>query len=321
MRARPVIGWGVFFLLVAIIANNVPSGLGGFYFIKGKRLSASGDHQAAVQAYQQSISSDPKFARTYVELGTSYLTLEKYSEAEAAFKQASAIEDDACASCGLGMVYHRQGREDEAVKTLKKAISLNPNDTCPYDQLGRMYYDLGQYTQSIEAFRQEIKLQPSSVAFHFLGNGYYFTGKLDEALAAYHEAIRLTPNYEEAYIELGKVYNRLDRHAEAIDSYQHALKIQPDNVIAHVALGFTEFKDGNKSEALRQYRILRDLDPGWAERLLREISGQHSSDLTLCIETAERALHIKLRNYRRVVRRPLPGARLNVNPGVRAAGD
>ena len=274
MRARPVIGWGVFFLLIAIIANYVPSGLGGFYFIKGKALATSGDHQAAVLAYQQAISSDPKFARTYVDLGTSFLALKKYSDAEAAFKQAMAIDDDACASCGLGMVYHRQGREIEAAKSLKRAISLNPNDTCPYDQLGRMYYDLGQYPESIEAFRQEIKLQPSSVAYHFLGDCYYFTNKLEEALAAYREAIRLTPNYEEAYIELGKVYNRLGRHADAIDSYQHALKIQPNDVIAHVGLGVTEFKQGNKDAAIRQYRILRDLDPKWAERLLREINAR-----------------------------------------------
>ncbi len=280
MRIRPVIGWGVFFFLFAIIANHVPSALGSFYFIKGHRFSTSGDHQAAVQAYQQSISSDPKFARTYVELGTSYLALEKYSEAEAAFKQAAAIDDDSCASCGLGMVYHRQGREDEAAKTLKKAISLNPNDTCPYDQLGRMYYDLGQYSESIEAFRQEIKLQPSSVAYHFLGNGYYFTEKLEEALAAYQEAIRLTPNYEKAYIELGKVNNRLGRHADAIDSYQHALKIQPDDAIARGCLGLTEFKQGNKDAAIKQYRILCDLDPKWAERLLREINAQQSHNLT-----------------------------------------
>jgi tetratricopeptide (TPR) repeat protein len=275
-----VIGWGVFFLLIAIIANYVPSGLGSFYFIKGKRLSNSGAHQAAVQAYQQSISSDPRFARTYVELGTSYLALEKFSEAEAAFTQATAIADDSCARCGLGMVYYRQGRKDEAAKTLEKAISLNPKDTCPYDQLGRMHYDLGQYAESIEAFRQEIKLQPSSVAYHFLGNGYYFTEKLDDAVAAYREAIRLTPNYEEAYLELGKVYNRLGRHGDAIDSYQHALKIQPDNVIAHVGLGFNEFKQGNRDAAIRQYRILRGLDPKWAELLLREINAQQSSDLT-----------------------------------------
>jgi tetratricopeptide (TPR) repeat protein len=274
MRARPVIGWGVFFLLVAIIANYVPSGFGSIYFIKGKLLSASGDHQAAVRAYQRAISSDPKFARTYVDLGASFFALKKYSDAETAFKQAMAIDDDACASCGLGMVYHQQGREDEAAKTFKRAISLNPNDTCAYDQLGRMYYDLGQYPESIEAFRQEIKLQPSSVAYHFLGNGYYFTNKLEEALAAYQEAIRLTPNYEEAYTELGKVYNRLGRHADAIDSYQHALKIQPNDVIAHVGLGFSEFKQGNKDAAIRQYRILRDLDPKCAERLLREINAR-----------------------------------------------
>ena len=128
MRMRPAIGWGVFLLLIAIIANHVPAGLGSFYFIKGKRLAASGDHQSAVQAYQQSINSDPNFARTYVELGTSYLNLEKYAEAEGAFKQATAIDDDSCARCGLGMVYHRQGRENEAVR---KELASTPQIPAP----------------------------------------------------------------------------------------------------------------------------------------------------------------------------------------------
>src|SRR5258705_12386542 len=101
MRLRPMICWGVFFLLIAIIAHYVPSGFRSIYFIKGKLLSASGDPQAAVQAYQRAISSDPKFARTYVDLGTSYLALEKHSEANAAFTQPTAIADDAggCGGC------------------------------------------------------------------------------------------------------------------------------------------------------------------------------------------------------------------------------
>jgi len=59
MRARPVIGWGVFFLLIAIIANYLPSGLGGFYFIKGKALATSGDHQAAVWRISKRLAPTP----------------------------------------------------------------------------------------------------------------------------------------------------------------------------------------------------------------------------------------------------------------------
>ncbi len=300
MRARPLIGWGVFLLLVVIIVSQLPSGLGGFYLIKGKRLSIFGDHLAAVQAYQQSINSDPTFARAYVELGSSYLVLEKYVEAEAAFKQAATIDDDSCASCGLGMAYQFQGRDEEAAKALKRAISLNPNDICPHDALGRMYYARGRYAESIEAFQQRIKLRPTAVSYHFLGNAYHFTGKLDDALAAYQKAIHLSPKYEEAYIELGKVYDRLGCHVDAIDSYKRALKIQPDDVMAHVGLGLSELKHGNKNAAVRQYRVLVDLDPEAAERLLREINAQQARRVTGSGQNGVGRVHgVDARNFER----------------------
>jgi tetratricopeptide (TPR) repeat protein len=271
MRLRPFIGWAVFFFLIAIIAQAVPSVSGSYYFLKGKRLYSKGDYRAAVAAYESAVSSDPKSARGYVELGLSYYQLEKYGEAEGAFSKAAGIHDDSCAQCGLGMVLHAQGRNNEAEAALKKAQALDPGDTCAFYQIGRVYYDQKRYLEAIEIFRKEIQIRPTAIAYHYLGASYSYIDKFEEARDAYQAALRQDPKYTEVYVYLGHAWYRLGRHPEAIEAYRKAIKAHPDDVVARVSLGLTELKQGNTRAAIEQYEILRSLDPDQADILKRAL--------------------------------------------------
>jgi Flp pilus assembly protein TadD len=272
MRFRPIIGWAAFFFILAIIAQLVPSSTGSFYFMKGKWLYSKRNYKAAVVAYEQSVASDPKFARGYVELGSAYAALEDYRRAEEAFSKAVEIDDDSCAQCGLGMVYHRQGKDELAEAALKKSQVLNPKDTCAFNQLGRMYYDLEKYPEAIETFRKEIALRPTAVSYHFLGNSYGYVRKFEEARAAYKQALRLNPRYTDVYEELGYACHRLGRLDEAVRAYTNSINAQPYNSNARLALGLTELKCGNRYAALQQYDVLRTLDPEKAEILKQSFS-------------------------------------------------
>lgn len=280
MRLRPFIGWAVFFFLAAIIAQVVPSATGSYYFLRGKHLFAKGDYEAAAVAYERSVSSDPDFARGYVELGFAYHELEKYPQAEDAFKKAVTIHDDSCAQCGLGMVLHRQGRNEEAEKALKKALILNPQDTCAFNQLGRMYYQLDRYPEAVEAFRGEINLRPSAIAYHFLGNSYLYQNQFEKALTAYDEVLRLNPKYSRVHVYIGHSYNNLRRWPEASDAYRKAIKADPDDVEARAGLIYTELQRGNAKAAYEQYEVVRKLDPESADKLLtriKDLASKYSS--------------------------------------------
>jgi len=290
MRLRPFIGWAVFFFLAAIIAQAVPSVTGSYYFLKGKHLFSKGDYQAAAAAYERSVGSDPKFARGYIELGLSYHQLEKYPQAEDAFKKAVTIHDDACAECGLGMVLHAQGRNEEAEKALKRAASLNPQDPCAFNHLGRMYYKLERYPEAIEAFRSEINLRPSALAYHFLATSYVYNDQFDKAVTAYRQVLRLDPNYSEVYAPLGHAENYLGRKSEAIDAYRKALKADPDNTEVRLWLGYAELERGNNKAAQEQYEALRRLDSKSAESLLGQIRLRTGDELVNTDSQPVRAL-------------------------------
>lgn len=271
MRLRPFVGWAVFFFLIAIIAQVVPSVSGSFYFIKGKRLYSKGDYRAAAVAYERAVSSDPDFARGYIELGSAYHQLEKYGEAEKAFTTAIGIREDSCAQCGLGMAYHMQGKNKEAETALKKAQKLNPGDLCAIYQLGRLYYNEERYQEAIEVFKEQIDIKPTAISYHFLGASYSYLDKFKEAREAYLEALRVDPNYTNVYVYLGHASYALGRLSEAVEAYRKAIKAKPDDVVARVSLGLTELKQGNIRAAIEQYEIVRRLDPAEADVLKREL--------------------------------------------------
>lgn len=267
MRLRPIIGWTVFIFVIAIIAQAVPSVTGSYFFVKGKRLYSEGDYKGAAEAYEHSVSSDPKFARGYVELGSAYYGLQDYAKAEQAFAKAVSVEEDSCAQCGLGMVYHVQNRNREAQAALDRAITLNPADECAFHELGRVYYDEKRYEEAIQAFLTETTLRPRAVTYHFIGNAYRYTDKLEEAVKAYREALRLDPGYTKVFVALGDSYNGLGLHSEAIDAYRQAIKGNPDDIETRVALALTQLRHGDRRAAFEQYEIIRKLDPQRAESL------------------------------------------------------
>jgi tetratricopeptide (TPR) repeat protein len=272
MRLRPIIGWVIFIFIVAIIAQAVPSVTGSYYFVKGKRLYSKGDYKGAAAAYESSVSSDPKFARGYVELGMAYRGLEDYAQAEKAFAKAVSVGEDSCAQCGLGMVYHLQHRNPEAEAALKRAIDLNPADECGFHQLGSLYYDEERYQEAIQAFITETTLKPRAGTYHYIGNSYRYTGNFDQAVTAYRDALRLDPQYTRIYADLGHAYNGLGRHTQAIEAYHQAIKADPDNLNARFALSLTELRHGDARAGLEQYQIIQKRDPERAEALRRELS-------------------------------------------------
>jgi len=48
-------------------------------------------------------------------------------------------------------------------------------------------------------------------------------------IAAYQKAIEINPEKEEAYLNMGYVYDSLKKYKEAIVAYQKAIEINPEN--------------------------------------------------------------------------------------------
>ena len=97
----------------------------------------------------------------------------------------------------LGFVQFTLGKEEMALKTLKKGLEIDPACTGIYCVLGDAYLDLGEVDKAKEAFEKAIELEPENpeahckMAMYYLSRGdmkglkheYELLKTFDEALA------------------------------------------------------------------------------------------------------------------------------------------
>lgn len=93
----------------------------------------------------------------------------------------------------------------------------------------------------------------------------------DKAIPLYEKAIKLKPQFPEAYNQLGHALRETGKVDEGIAAYKKALEQRPDFVQAHEYLGVAYLKKGDREAAMREYEILKKLDPKEAQELWEEI--------------------------------------------------
>jgi protein O-mannosyl-transferase len=87
----------------------------------------------------------------------------------------------------------------------------------------------------------------------------------EEAVAAYKLAIELdsasATHTEQPYLNLGKLFNTLDRAPEAVAPLSQAIKFLPKSATAHYELGRAQFALGRMEEAESELEVAARLDP------------------------------------------------------------
>ncbi len=269
---RKTVGWVIFALLVLVILIQVPCIASRMCYNAGRKFYAAGKYQSAAFAYRGSVLFDRGYAQGYIQLGSAYLALKKYDQAENAFFSAKAIYDDSYAACGLGMVYHHLKRDDAAEKEFQRAMRLDPTDWCAYNELARMNYDLGKYHEAVDGFKKTLTMTQTSGIYVYLGNSYVYVREYEPGVEAYKQALQLNPKNEAAHCQLGVAYEYLQRYEEAAAEYKETIKLDPKDDWSRYSLALMYMALHNKPAALEQYDILRKTDPDTATELLQELA-------------------------------------------------
>ena len=90
---------------------------------------------------------------------------------------------------------------------------------------------------------------------HYRNAEYSFNkSDLEASKESLNKAVRKDPEFIEAWLFLGDVYNEQNNYIEAINSYNHAININPYYFpYAYYIIGNLEFKLGNYKTALDYY--------------------------------------------------------------------
>jgi len=191
----------------------------------------------------------------------------RYEEAERTWRRLLQIEpNNAGAYVGLGLALERQGKLDEAVAAYERAIDLNPDYAGAYVGIGLALSDQGKLDEAVAAYERAIDFNPDDAIAHYnLGNALYNQGKLDEAVAAFQRAIDLNPEDAIAHYNLGVALSDQGKLDEAVAAFQRAIDLNPEFAIAHYNLGVALYNQGKLDEAVAAFQRAIDLNPELAE--------------------------------------------------------
>src|SRR3989344_1478676 len=125
----------------------------------------------------------------------------------------------------LGLVAYQTGRYEEAIKNIKKAISVNTNQALFYSNLGMAYDAVGREDDAAENFHKALNIDPNFIKAHVmhynLGVFYSDMGKISDALEHYNKAIELDNSFCEARWNRSLVLLLLERFEEGWKEYEY----------------------------------------------------------------------------------------------------
>jgi tetratricopeptide (TPR) repeat protein len=106
---------------------------------------------------------------------------------------------------------------------------------------GSLLLKMGQFDEAIQAFQAFLSKMGEEKAYGLLaldGLGFAYEGKKDyeKAIENYKQIITTDEKFEsgEAYLKIGRCYEKLGKSKEAVESYQSFLKASPESLFANV---------------------------------------------------------------------------------------
>lgn len=132
-------------------------------FFKAKIKVSQGDTAAALELAKSEVKNNPANESSYILLGDIYRLMEKFPEAENAYRSAQKINPKSVDSI-KGIAYIKMVKNDPntAIDLFEKALKWRPDDSSMYLVLGDLYRQMGQTPQAIKYYKNFLDLEPDS---------------------------------------------------------------------------------------------------------------------------------------------------------------
>lgn len=162
----------------------------------------------------------------------------------------------------LGVIYHVEGKFNNAIESFEEALQINPNYTEATLNLTVLYNDLGEYKKAKELYSR-IRTQKRSTSSRLdpvlrgkianqhadLGDTYRANAQYEEAIEEYKKALKVGPAFADIRTKLGITYRENRQNDLSIKELTEAIKQKPAYQSARIQLGVTWFLAGQKKKA------------------------------------------------------------------------
>lgn len=134
----------------------------------------------------------------------------------------------------LGRALAHLERNDEALACFDRALAIGPATAGLLGSRADVLVALARRDEAIESYDRALALKPDSVDdWCNRGLALHELGRHDAALASFDRAAAVAPSFAPAHYNRGNVCAALGQHQDAIASYDRAIALTPDHADAH----------------------------------------------------------------------------------------
>lgn len=185
-----------------------------------------------------------------------------------AISMSSTPEDDADLYALVGMEYLFLDQFENSIIYFKKCLETDTTDYSALHNIVYCYDFLNKNAEAIEYLNEFLNTNPyCEVAWHQLGRQYFTLKDYAKANAAFDFAIISDDTFIGAYIEKGKVLEKLKKYEDAIENYKITLALDDPTTFALLRIGHCYEKLGHDDLAIQFFlKSINDdalLDKGW----------------------------------------------------------
>ena len=238
-------------------------------YLKGRWFwnQRTGDgRRQALACFEKAIGIDPNYALAYAGLADIYALSGapgEESSSKAKTNATRALELDATlgeAHATLGFIKSHYERDwTGADAEFKRAIELKPNYATAHHWYADQLQVLGQFDQALQELQRAADLDPfSPIISTDIGATYFYKRDYDKAIELLRASSQRFPDFWAGHYFLAWAYTQKKMYQEALSEYQQATNLSRGHSMVLAMTGYTEAMRGQRNEALRILKELKD---------------------------------------------------------------
>ncbi|MDR2223941.1 MAG: tetratricopeptide repeat protein [Flavobacteriaceae bacterium] len=222
------------------------------YVQKASIQSKKGFHAEAIDSLKKALELTEDVADIYSLLGMEYLFIDEIEQARENFILClENDEEDQSALYNVTYCYDFLGENQDAIDFLSSFIDRNPYSEIAWHQLGRQYLLLKNYEKAEWAFNYAILIDDQFLgAYLEKGKVLEKLGRYDEAIANYLITLELDDPTSYVLVRVGACYESLGQMDLAIQYYKRAVHEDPMLDKGWIALANVYLKENNAEKAI-----------------------------------------------------------------------
>ena len=190
------------------------------------------DYADAIKWLEKAVAFDSKNQDAWYYLGRAYYTRSRLSEARKAFQTILDLDpSNAKAENNLGLILETEGNVTGAIDAYRKAIawqeqSLHVNEQ-PYVNLGNLLAEQGRPQEAVGPLERAVAIAPNNAYCHLtLGVFYRKIGSTEKARQELLRATELDQTNAVAHYQLGRLYKDINDLPHAKAEFDRTAELQ-----------------------------------------------------------------------------------------------